>query len=112
MSALARLKAETASRMASMNRNVKRRALEATMVRHAAVVGTAASLAAMNRMSVPVAIGGVPTKLALALVALVGEGVTRGRTQAALGGVANACMAVYIERSITTKSVVAGEGDF
>jgi len=95
-----------------MKRTTERRGLERALVRKASVLTSAATLGTLRRMGVPVAIAGFPWKLGVSTLALLGEGMSKGNVQAVMGGIADASMAIYVERSIGNKVLVAGEGDY
>ena len=99
-------------RIAAARRRTQTENLQRTLVRKAGVIGTAATFGGLNRAGVPVTIGGFPWKLAVSTVANLGEAMTGGNVQAVFAGVADATTAIYIERSISTDTVIAGEGDY
>lgn len=107
-SAIALMQAEARTRIASAQRRARTSSLENALVRKAAGVTAAALYGTFNRMAVPVALGGFPWKLGVIALAQLGEGLTRGSMQAALAGIADATTAIYVERSITTDTLVAG----
>lgn len=102
---------EAKQRIAAAHRRMRTKTLESALVRKGTGAVTAATLGTMNRLGVPVTIGGFPWKIALIAIAQLGEGLSRGAIQAAMAGVADATSAIYIERSISTKTLIAGEGD-
>ena len=101
-------KREHSSRLAAANRRNKMSNFDNTLVRKGAVVGTAAIYGTLNRMDVPVAIGGFPWKLAVNALALLVEGTTSGRLQAAAGGVSDATTAIFTERAISENTLIVG----
>ncbi len=103
--------AEGKNKLAAARRRYQTKSLENTLIRKAAIVSTAALYGALNRMNVPVAIGGFPWKLGVVTLATLGEGLTKGAVQAASGGIADSTMAIYIERSISTDTLIAGDDD-
>ena len=109
LSAIARK--EVSSRLAAYNRRLKVQNLENLVVRHASGIGTAALLGTLNRMQVRNDIAGFPVKLGIGAAALLGEGLTKGATQAALAGVAGASLAIYVERAVSQNTLVAGDFD-
>ena len=102
--------AEYRNRMAAAKRTQKTRSMEHVMVRKSSGILSAALYGTLNRMAVPHTIGGFPWKLGVIAVAQLGEGLSKGNMQAAMAGLADATTAIYIERSITTATIVAGEG--
>lgn len=95
-------------RIAGVRRSHKTMDMKKMVLRKASVLGTAATFGAMNRMGVPHELAGFPWKLGVATIANVGEALTGGKTQAVLAGIGDSTMAIYVERSITTGSVIAG----
>jgi len=104
-------KKETARRIAGARERLRRTTLEHTIVRKGTGVTTAAIYGSMNRMGVPVEIAGFPWKVAVATLAQLGEGLSSGYTQAVFAGVADSTTAIYIERALSTDTLIAGEDD-
>lgn len=103
------VKKEGSRRAAAMRERWSREELQKSLIRKGTVFGTAAVLGTMNRLNVPIAIAGFPWKVAVAGVAMIVEATTKGPVQAVAGGIGDATMAVYIERSISTGSLIAGD---
>lgn len=103
-------KRDHAARMAATNRRNKMRNFENTLVRKGAVIGTAAVFGTLNRMDVPVTIGGIPWKLFVNAGALIVEGTTSGKLQAAAGGISDATTAIFTERAISENTLIVGQG--
>ena len=103
-------KKEASMRIASATQRRKASSTERMLVRKATLVGTAGVYGVLNRMGVPVEIAGFPVKLAISTAANLAEAMTGGNTQAVMAGIADATTAIYVERSITTGTVIAGEG--
>ena len=102
-------KKEASMRIASANQRRKASGTERMLVRKATLVGTAGVYGVLNRMGVPVEIAGFPVKLAISTAANLAEAMTGGNTQAVMAGIADATTAIYVERSITTGTVIAGD---
>ena len=111
-SAIELMKKEASQKIANANRRAREKGLENTLVHKGALLTTAALYGSLNRMDVPIEIGGFPWKLGVTGLALLAEGMTKGTTQAVAGGVADATLAIYIERSISTNTLVAGDDDW
>jgi len=109
MSAIENLKKEQRQKMARFRDKLSVEQLENTLVRKTAVVATAGTYGTLNRLFVPNDVGGFPWKLAVLLMSQLGEGLSRGKLQAALGGIADSTMAVYIERSIANNTLISGQ---
>lgn len=109
--AIEQVKAEARSKITAANQRAKSKGLERTLVRKGSLLVSSAVYGTLNRMEVPIAIAGFPWKLGVGALALLGEGMSKGNLQAVLGGVADSTMAIYVERSISTNNLVAGEGD-
>ena len=103
-------KKEASSKIQAANRRAKSQRLEATLVRKGVGLSTAALYGTLNRMGVPIAIGGFPWKLGVGALATLAEGLTKGTTNSVMSGIADATMAIYIERSISKNTLIAGEG--
>lgn len=99
---------EARNRIASARRTQRTRSLEGALVRKATGVTAAALYGTLNRMQVPVTLGGFPWKLGIIALAQLGEGLSRGMAQAALAGIADATTAIYVERSISTDTMISG----
>lgn len=108
--ALELVKKEASMRIANAGRRVKTQSMERMIIRKAGVLGTASVYGAMNRMGVPHELAGFPWKVAVGTIATVGEALSGGKTQAVCAGIADATTAIYIERSISTGTVIAGNG--
>lgn len=103
-------KREHSSRLAAANRRNKMNNFENTLVRKGAVIGTAAVFGTMNRMDVPVTLAGIPWKLFVNAGALLVEGLTSGKLQAAAGGISDATTAIFTERAISENTLIVGQG--
>jgi hypothetical protein len=108
-SAIEQIKAESRAKITAANQRQKSKTLERTLVRKGSLLVSSAIYGTMNRMDVPVALAGFPWKLGVGAIALLGEGMSKGNLQAVLGGVADSTMAIYVERSISTNNLVAGD---
>lgn len=104
-------KQETRNRIASLTRRYKTKNLESALVRKATVISTAALYGALNRMDIPVTVAGIPWKLIIGPAAMLVEGLSKGALQAGAAGVADATLAIWVERSISTDTIIAGEPD-
>ncbi len=104
-------KRDVNARIAAARRRAQSQALERTLVHKGTLITSAALYGTLNRMNVPIAVAGFPWKLGVGALALLGEGLSRGNMQAVMSGVADATMAIYVERSITTDTLIAGEHD-
>ena len=104
------VKAEHSQRMAAANRRNKMDNFKQTLVRKGAIVSTAAVYGTLNRMDVPVAIGGFPWKLAVSGIALVVEGMSSGMLQATAAGISDATTAIFTERAISENTLIVGRG--
>lgn len=104
------VKAEHSQRMAAANRRYKMENFKHTLVRKGAIVGTAAVYGTLNRLDVPVAIGGFPWKLAVSALALVVEGTTSGMLQATAAGISDSTTAIFTERAISENTLIVGQG--
>jgi len=111
MTQLEQLKKSSAQRIKNANSRVRQQRLEGALVRHGANIATAAAIGTMNRYGVPATVGGFPWKIGAGALALLGEATTGGAVQSALSGIASGMLAVYVERSITGGTLVAG-GDY
>lgn len=109
-SAVALVKQEAAARIAAARRRVHTQSLQHTIVRKAGVLTTAAVYGTLHRFKISDSIGGFPWRLGVLTLAQIGEGVSRGAVQAIMAGIADASLAVYVERSIATDTLVAGGG--
>lgn len=107
--AIEQIKAESRAKISAANQRAKSKTLERTLVRKGSLLVSAAMYGTMNRMDVPISIAGFPWKLGVGALALLGEGMSKGNLQAVLGGVADSTMAIYVERSISTNNLVAGD---
>jgi len=58
-----------------------------------------------------VSMGGFPWKLGVEALALLGEGMSKGALQAIMAGIADGTLAIYVERSISTDTIIAGDED-
>ena len=108
--ALNLVREEARQRVAAVHRRTKSKSLEHTLVRKAGVLTTAAVFGTLNRYKISPAIGGFPWKLGVLTLAQIGEGLSKGNVQAIMGGIADATMAVYVERSIATDTLISGDG--
>lgn len=104
-------KKEASQRIAAANRRHKEKMLQAAIVRKGTNVSTAALYGTLNRFGVPVTLGGFPWKLGVWTISTIGEALTKGNWQAALAGVSDSTQAIYVERSISTGTVIAGNAD-
>jgi hypothetical protein len=107
-SALKLARQEASTRIAAVHRRVKTQGLERALVRKAGVLTTAAIYGTLHRYNVTDAIGGFPWRLGVLTLAQLAEGMTKGNMQAIAAGIADASLAVYVERSIATDSLIAG----
>lgn len=113
MTKIEQVKAEGRQRLANARRRMEQRNMEQTLVRKGTLLASAAGYGTLNRLGVPVSIGGFPWKIGVATLALLGEGLTKGNTQAVMAGLADSTLAIYVERSISTNTLIAGgEGDY
>jgi hypothetical protein len=103
------VKAEARGRMSAMSRRYRTKGLEAALVRKASLISSAGIYGTLNRLAVPVELAGFPWKIGVAALALLGEGMSRGALQSIMAGVADATLAIYVERSISTNTLVAGD---
>ena len=103
-------KKDASNRIAAMTRRMKSNALERVLVHKGALAVSAALYGTLNRLGVRVDIGGFPWKIGVGGLALLGEGMTSGNWQAVLSGIADSTFAIYIERSISTNTLIAGDG--
>ncbi len=111
--AIEQLKKELASAKASSrNKSERARRTEQMLVRKGSLLGTSALYGTLNRLAVPIDIGGFPWKLGVGAVALLAEGMSKGTAQSIFGGVADSTLAIYVERSISTGTVIAGDDDY
>lgn len=102
MTTLATLKQSAA------NARKKADAAEQMVVRKTVMGLTGSGLAYGQRKGMPLAVFGVPTKLAVAAVASLAEIMTRGSTQRFASAVGDASIAVYSFTATLNKSFVAG----
>lgn len=102
---------ERKSAVAAARRRAEKGTLERTLVHKGVLITSAALYGTLNRMNVPIAIAGFPWKIGIGALALLGEGLTGGNLQAVFSGISDSTMAIYIERSITTDTLIAGEDD-
>ena len=107
-SAIEVAKKEASARVANLTRRYKQKNLEHALVRKASLLTTAAVFGTLDRMKVPVAIAGFPWKLGVASLALLGEGLTKGNVQAIMAGLADSTLAIYVSKSISTNTLIAG----
>ena len=108
-SAIETVKAEGRARLAAANRRFRQKGMEQMLIRKAAVLSSAAVYGTLNRVGVPVDIAGFPWKVGVAALALLGEGLSKGATQAVMAGLADTTLAIYVERSISTNTLIAGQ---
>jgi len=108
------IKMKAANVAAAARRRAKDAKLEHMLVRQGAGIATAITIGVMNRNDVAPVIGkdddseGFPWKPILGGVALVGAALTKGAISAGLEGVAISSNAIYTERAITQKTLIAG----
>ncbi len=107
--AIEQVKQEARAKMTAANARIKTKTLERTLVRKGSLLVSSAVYGTLNRMDIPISIAGFPWKLGVGALALLGEGMSKGNLQAVLGGVADSTMAIYVERSISTNNLVAGD---
>ena len=107
--AIEQVKIEARAKMTAANARIKTKTLERTLVRKGSLLVSSAVYGTLNRMDIPISIAGFPWKLGVGALALLGEGMSKGNLQAVLGGVADSTMAIYVERSISTNNLVAGD---
>lgn len=105
------LKKDASNRVAAATRRYKTQTLQAMFVRKGSGISTSALYGALNRMGIPVTIGGFPWKIGVATIALLTEGLTKGAPQAIAAGVGDATTYIYIERAISTDTIIAGHDD-
>lgn len=110
-SKLAVEKAKHRQSMANARRRAERSKIEDALIRKGTIMGTAGIYGTMNRFDVPVDLGGFPWKVAVAGLAWVGEAMSKGAVQSVMGGIGDATLAIYVERAITQKTLIAGEDD-
>lgn len=104
------LKQKNRAAVAGVRRRLESKEMQKTLIRKGAIIATAGTYGTMNRFDVPVEVGGFPWKLAVMGLSFIGEATTQGPAQAAFSGVGDATMAIYLERSISTNTLVAGDG--
>ena len=102
---------EARNRIAAARRSQKAKSYEHTLVRKSSGLITAAFFGTLNRMNVPVSIAGFPVKLGVIALAQLGEGLSKGNMAAAMAGIADSVTAIYVERTISTSTLVAGDGE-
>lgn len=106
----ARAKIDSMQRSAQ-NARSKVRELEAGLVRKSVISITGATLALSSKKNVmPLEIGGVPTKLGLALGFTLVEAMSRGSMRRMAGAAGDACLAVYTHEAVQAGGFV-GEDD-
>lgn len=110
-SSLARHRQKLADRLAAGRRASKSRQERNMLLRRGGVAAGGVLLGMLPRMGAPVAVFGVPTKVAVGAAAFAIESFTSGKTQAFASGVVDASLATYAERATSTGSLVAGMGD-
>lgn len=82
--------------------------VEQGIIRKATITATAAALGWGKRKSMPLEIGGVPTKLVIGALGTVGELVTKGAVQRFFGAAGDAALAIYAHESVQEGQFVAG----
>lgn len=97
--------------LANAKRRAEKRSMTDALVRKGAILSTAGVIGAMNRFDVPVEIGGFPWKVGVAGLAWIGEALTGGVAQSVFGGIGDGTLAIYVERAISTKTLIAGEDE-
>ena len=110
-SQLATVRAEASQRISNARKAARTKGYEHAIVAQASGITTAALFGTLNRYNIPPTIGGFPWKLGLSALAMLGQAMTKGNIQAALQGVSIATTAVYVERSISTDTLVAGNNN-
>lgn len=86
-----------------------RKSFERSLIRKSSVVLTAGAYGAMARMAIKDDLHGFPWKAGVWLGATVVESLARNPTvQAFASGVSDATLAVYVEKSIANKTLIAG----
>jgi len=94
-----------------MRHRTKMRSFEHAIVRKGVVTLAAGGYGAMHRLGVKDDVKGFPWKMGVWLGATLVEALASNPiVQNVAAGVSDATMAVYTERSIATKSLVAGAG--
>lgn len=111
MSAIEQVRAEAAHRIANARRRQREQSLTGALVRKSAGISTAALYGTLNRLAVPATIGGFPWKIGVITLATLGEALSSGMAQSACAGIADATQAIYVERSISKNTLVAGNGN-
>lgn len=108
MSKIKEIEKDYRGKLAKATARVRVRSLEQSITRKASGVTAASVLGVMKRQGVRDDLGGFPWKVGAAALAQIGEAMTKGNTQAALAGIADAITAVYVENAIATGSIIAG----
>ncbi len=103
------IKKDASARVAAANRRNKSANMTAMFIRKGSLVSMSALYGTLNRFGVPVTLGGFPVKIGIATVSLLVEGLSKGALQSIAAGVNDSTTAIYIERAISTGSVIAGE---
>lgn len=99
---------EVLKRLASARRRAEESRTTATMVRGGAALVAGGAMGFAEKKGMPMVIGPVPTRAAIGALALLGEGMTKGMLSAALGGLANASLAVYGYEGAQKGTFIAG----
>ncbi len=115
-SAILKLKASQAA--AATRRRLKASNMEHMLIRQGAGLVAAAAIGVMNRNDVGPAFGvgpdkddlGIPWKPLAGSVALIAAALTKGSVSAAFEGIALSSNAIYTERAISNKTLIAGSG--
>jgi hypothetical protein len=105
------IKKDATARVAAANRRNKNNNMTAMFIRKGSLVSTSALYGTLNRFGVPITLGGFPWKIGIATISLLVEGLTKGAVQSIAAGVNDSTTAIYIERAISTGSVIAGDDD-
>lgn len=101
-SELAKVKARAASARS------KAHEMEHAVLSKVTAYGTGAGLAYAERKGMPLAIGGVPSKLVLGFALAVAQLMTKGPTSRLLGNVSNAALATHGYNAVRTGAFIAG----
>jgi hypothetical protein len=85
--------------------------MENAVVGKVVAYGTGSGIAYAERKGMPLAIGGMPTKLLLGLAGAVGELMTKGASRRFLANLSTAALATHGYNAVRTGSFVAGIDD-
>jgi hypothetical protein len=104
----------SASSLAKRLEHTRRKAKVAaeSAERRIVIAGSAAGIGFLEKRStIPVAVMGIPTKLAIGIVATLAEANTSGATRRMSGALADAALAIYGYQATKTMSFIAGDDD-